>query len=154
MWQVETLASQELKDRLLPVRSHADECHRHVHLLLDPRDVLTGSGRQIAAVNASHRARRLALQGMCCLDAQGPGAMPLVREVIADSREPFKTLSAAARLLEGAFADRQACDELLVRHARHWELSRLALVDRNILRLGAHELRAGAAPPKVLITEE
>jgi len=44
-------------------------------------------------------------------------------------------------------------DDLLVRHARHWELSRLALVDRNILRLGVCELRRGRTPLKVVISE-
>jgi N utilization substance protein B len=104
-------------------------------------------------VNPRHRARRLALQGLCCLDAQGPKGADLVHEFIADSREPAHILDAARRLLDEAYADREACDELLARHARHWDLSRLAMVDRNILRLAAHELRFAKAPPKVVITE-
>jgi len=104
-------------------------------------------------VNPHHRARRLALQGLCCLDAQGPGGVELVHEFVADSREPPETLRAARGLLDEAHADWPACDGILVRHARHWDLSRLALVDRNILRLAAHELRFAKAPPKVVITE-
>jgi N utilization substance protein B len=104
-------------------------------------------------VNPHHRARRLALQGLCCLDAQGPGGAELVHEFVADSREPAETLRAARSLLDAAYADWAACDGILVRHARHWDLSRLALVDRNILRLATHELRFAKAPPKVVITE-
>jgi N utilization substance protein B len=104
-------------------------------------------------VGSRHRARRLALQGLCCLDAQGSDAMPLVCEFIEDSKEPAETLASARRLLEEAHQDRPACDGLLARHARHWDLVRLAMVDRNILRLAAHELRAEKAPTKVVITE-
>ena len=100
-----------------------------------------------------HRARRLALQGLCCLDAQGAKAVPLVHEFIADSREPDETLRVAGQLLTEAYADSPACDELLARHAHHWELNRLAMVDRNILRLAVHELRGALAPTKVVITE-
>lgn len=104
-------------------------------------------------MHSRHRARRLALQGLCCLDAQGPAGAELVHEFIADSRETPETLRAARGLLDEAYADREACDDLLARHARHWELRRLALVDRNILRLGSHELRLDRVPTKVLITE-
>ena len=79
--------------------------------------------------------------------------MEFVRQFVADSREDAETLRIAHDLLGAAYEDRQACDELLARHARHWDLSRLALVDRNILRLAASELRAGQTPLRVVITE-
>jgi len=104
-------------------------------------------------VNAHHRARRLALQGLCCLDAQGPPARPLIQEFIDDSNEPGETLAAAGGMLDETYADRAECDALLTRHARHWDLGRLAMVDRNILRLAAWELRRARAPMKVVITE-
>ena len=102
---------------------------------------------------SAHRARRLALQGLCCLDVQGERARGLVDSFLDDSREPPETLAAARELLAAAWADRAACDELLARHARNWELSRLALVDRNILRLAACELRQGKTPVRVVISE-
>jgi N utilization substance protein B len=95
----------------------------------------------------------LVLQGLCCLDAQGSKALELVVAFIDDSRDSPETISAARRLLQQAFADCPACDELLARHARHWELSRLAMVDRNILRLATSELRAGQVPYKAVISE-
>ncbi len=104
-------------------------------------------------MNPRHRARRLALQGLCCLDAQGDRALGLVHEFIADSRESPETLTAARELMDSVWADRDACDELLSRHARDWGLGRLALVDRNTLRLACHELRLGRVPVKVVITE-
>jgi N utilization substance protein B len=104
-------------------------------------------------VSSRHKARRLALQGLCCLDAQGAKASELVHEFIKDSPEDRHIIQAAHELTRSAFADWPACDRFLIRHARHWDLARLAMVDRNILRLAAHELRSGRAPKKVVISE-
>lgn len=90
---------------------------------------------------------------MCCLDVQGAKVNDLVHAFIDDSRESPSTTAAAHELLDAVWADRDACDLLLAKHARHWELSRLAMVDRNILRLATHELRVAAAPLRVVITE-
>ena len=100
-----------------------------------------------------HRARRLALQGLCCLDVQGAKATDLVALFIDDSREDPRTISAAHALLNASIDDRDASDELLARHARNWDLPRLALVDRNILRLACHELREGGTPYRIVISE-
>jgi transcription antitermination factor NusB len=104
-------------------------------------------------VKRNQKARRLALQGLCCLDAQGEQALALVDEFITDSKEPAQVVSSACRLVREAFDRRRECDELLSRHARHWDLGRLAMVDRNILRLGVYELLRATAPYKVVISE-
>ena len=104
-------------------------------------------------MSQNHRARRLALQGLCCLDAQGGGAMDLAVDFVKDSREGPRTVETACILLRETFADFEACDALLARHARRWDLGRLAMVDRNILRLATYELRTRRAPKKVVITE-
>jgi N utilization substance protein B len=100
-----------------------------------------------------HRARRLALQGLCCVDAQGPQALEPIHHFIGDSREDPKTLVEARRLLNETLRLRDELDEVLRRHARHWDLSRLALVDRNILRLAACELWLNETPVRVAISE-
>jgi N utilization substance protein B len=100
-----------------------------------------------------HRARRLALQGLCCLDVQGQRAAELVAQFIDDSKEPPETLAAAHKLLARAEAAREESDRILARHTKHWDLPRLAMVDRNILRLAVAEMRGGDTPPKVVISE-
>ena len=104
-------------------------------------------------MSTRHRARRLTLQCLCCLDVQGQHALQLIDRFASESRESPETISAARRLFEATRADLDQCDRLLARHTRHWDLTRLALVDRNILRLAAHELLSGSAPPKVVISE-
>jgi len=104
-------------------------------------------------VNRRHRARRLALQALSCLDVQGTKARDGVLEFIDESRDPADVRRTARVMLDEALAHRDACDALVTAHARHWGLSRLALVDRNTLRLAVSELRAGRTPRKVVITE-
>jgi len=100
-----------------------------------------------------HRARRLALQGLCCLDAQGDRVKDLVDEFLADNAEDESTIRTARQMLEGTRQSLPECDRILAGHTRDWELGRLALVDRNILRLGVWEFLTGQAPFKVVIVE-
>jgi N utilization substance protein B len=100
-----------------------------------------------------HRARRLALQGLCCIDVQGEGALAAVDVFFADAKDDRDTITLARKTLTTVLEDRDSCDELLEKHSGRWRLSRLALVDRNILRLSVHELRDCKLPPKVAISE-
>ncbi len=95
----------------------------------------------------------MALQGLCCLDARGNKAWAAAEGFIDESREPKNTIKSAQRLLVETFDDLEAIDEILARHARHWELTRLAMVDRNILRIATSELKTGSVPFKVVISE-
>lgn len=59
----------------------------------------------------------------------------------------------ANQLFEGAAKDVAALDELISKHCENWRFERLAAIDRAILRLAIHELRAGDTPPKVVLNE-
>ena len=87
------------------------------------------------------------------MDVQGPRAAEMVRSFLDDSDESPATLAAAHRMLQETFEQRDQLDAMLARHARHWEMGRLALVDRNILRLACGELWGGQTPVKVIISE-
>ena len=93
------------------------------------------------------------LQGLCCIDAQGEKVRDLLDEFLDSSRDDAETIKAARKLMDEALADRDSCDEILSRHARHWQLGRLAMVDRNILRLGVFEMRQFMGTPGGIITE-
>ena len=45
-------------------------------------------------------------------------------------------------------------DELIGRHAENWRLDRMAVVDRNILRLATHEFICDAETPKTVVINE
>lgn len=73
-------------------------------------------------------------------------------ELLSD-RDP-DVRSYATRLVRGAASHREDLDRTIERYAEHWEISRMAYVDRNILRLAAYELLyADDIPVKVAINE-
>ncbi len=100
-----------------------------------------------------HRARRLALQALCCLDAQGDEAMELALGFIRDSNDPVEVVELAERMTVRAWAHRPYADQAISKRSQHWIITRMPVVDRNILRLAAWELVSGNAPPKVVINE-
>ena len=58
------------------------------------------------------------------------------------------------QLFEGTVEHLQEIDPLITRHADNWSLKRMAVIDRNILRLGVFELLyLDDVPPKVCINE-
>jgi transcription antitermination protein NusB len=99
-----------------------------------------------------HRSRRLALQGLCGIDAQGPGGMESVLQFIHESHEDADTLDEAVAMFRQALELRDPADKLLESLSLRWDLARMPVVDRNILRLGVAELMSGT-PPKVAIDE-
>lgn len=57
-------------------------------------------------------------------------------------------------LIQGTLQHRSELDEIIRKHARNWELHRIAAVDRNILRLAIYEmLHRDDIPPVVSINE-
>jgi len=62
-------------------------------------------------------------------------------------------LDFARRLLAGVRKNRTDLDELLKKTADNWSLERMAVVDRNILRIGAYEMLHSDTPDRVAINE-
>jgi N utilization substance protein B len=56
-------------------------------------------------------------------------------------------------LLAGVRKHREEIDKLLVERADNWTLERMAVTDRNILRLGAFEILHTETPERVSINE-
>ena len=64
-----------------------------------------------------------------------------------------QTRAFANQLFEGALHDAAGLDKLITEHAENWRLERMAAIDRAILRLALHEMRASDTPAKVVINE-
>jgi N utilization substance protein B len=72
------------------------------------------------------------------------------------SRAPIapKARAFAESLIQGVWTHRDELDELITKFSRNYQLSRLAAVDRNILRLAVYEiLYNNEVPPVVAINE-
>jgi len=62
--------------------------------------------------------------------------------------------SFANMLVLGVYGKKAVIDKILARHATNWQLGRMAVIDRNILRFATYELLyADGIPPKVSINE-
>lgn len=100
------------------------------------------------------RARELALQFLYQLDLRGPEMLPEARGYISAEERDAETLRFALRLVEGAHAHKLEIDTMIQGVAQNWNISRMAVVDRNVLRLATFELlHCPDIPPKVAINE-
>lgn len=70
-----------------------------------------------------------------------------------DTKGAREVRSFANQLLEGAAHDAANLDELIAKYASNWRPDRISAIDRAILRLALHELRATDTPPKIVIYE-
>jgi len=59
----------------------------------------------------------------------------------------------AEALADAVIRERDDLDRHATEAADNWRLDRIAPVERNILRIGVHELLRGDVPPKVAIDE-
>jgi len=58
------------------------------------------------------------------------------------------------QLVEGTIAQSEVIDKTISAIAKNWQLKRMAVIDRNIIRMGAYELLfIEDIPPKVSINE-
>jgi N utilization substance protein B len=86
------------------------------------------------------------LQGAVDPDAIVPGVAKLTRP------EP-RVLDHAEHLAARVAKDVVLIDREAAKAADNWRLDRIAMVERNILRIGICELLSGDVPPKVAIDE-
>ncbi len=57
------------------------------------------------------------------------------------------------KLVEGVFEKLPELNEIIDEQSENWNLSRMPVIDRCILRLATLELKAKETPPKVVINE-
>ncbi len=58
------------------------------------------------------------------------------------------------KIVHGVFENLSAIDAKISEYATNWQIKRMAVIDRNVLRMGLYELKfATDIPPKVAINE-
>jgi N utilization substance protein B len=98
------------------------------------------------------RSRELALQVLFGHDACK--ATKLDVTALNDSEDPQAIKAFAGELVDGVLGQLDELDALITAAADNWDLGRLAVVDRNILRLAVHEMTSRPdIPTKVSINE-
>jgi len=101
------------------------------------------------------KAREVALQFLYQLDQHGAeDPAPHGDEFWARHPVDPDTQAFADALVRGSKQQQPKIDQLLAQYAEHWDLDRMAVVDRNILRMAVYELLwEPDVPPKAVINE-
>ena len=60
----------------------------------------------------------------------------------------------AEQIVAGTMARREAIDAMVASCALHWRVSRMAVVDRNILRMSVYEFLCEPDTPRIVVIDE
>lgn len=100
------------------------------------------------------RARECALQILYQIDITSDNLEDSLKNYWAENEESQEIKDFAYSIIEGTCQKRQDIDKLITKYAENWTLNRMAVVDRNILRMAVYELLyCSDMPPKVCINE-
>ena len=101
------------------------------------------------------KARESALKILYAIDITGDEPKKCIDTYWKDSEEKDAEVKTFANsLVLGTVNNAKEIDEVISERATNWQLNRMAVIDRNILRFAAYELLfADEIPPKVTINE-
>ena len=108
-----------------------------------------------------HKARELAIQALYQLEVKGE-APKEIKEMMGLWESLFRGEVEAVgadreftfALLDGCYRNLKEIDGLIEKHSTHWKLPRMAIVDRNILRLAVYELLYTHETPTNVVLDE
>lgn len=103
-------------------------------------------------MSARSKARKAALDFLYEGDIRGKSAVDLLNA--RKSELDYVIREYTETLVSGVESKRSRIDEIIAMRAKDWDLDRMPVVDRNILRVGAYELLWGdEIPEEVAISE-
>jgi N utilization substance protein B len=101
------------------------------------------------------KAREYALKILYAIDITGEDAQKCIDtfwQDLADVEPQVRAFTDS--LVAGVCKHRESIDKLISEHTTNWELKRIAVIDRNVLRFATYELLfKDDIPPKVSINE-
>lgn len=105
-------------------------------------------------MGARRKARELALQMLYQHDVSGnePDAIVTTFEDLQKSKANTKEF--AIRVFRGTVEHLEKIDDMIQAQAENWRLSRMAVVDRNIIRMSVYEFMHEDDTPKLVIIDE
>ena len=100
------------------------------------------------------RARECALQMLFQLDLTGSSVEDVFEEFWKDQNAEDDVRDFAEQLVHGVLEHRTFLDGVVTASAEHWRIDRMAVVDRNVLRMGVYELVCERDTPAVVVIDE
>jgi len=102
------------------------------------------------------KARECALQMLFAADVAKTGESILTRDYWTELGEPTldeETRDFADKLSVGTLREVEKIDTTIRTRAEHWRIERMAIVDRNVLRMAVYEFLFSDTPHTVIINE-
>jgi N utilization substance protein B len=105
-------------------------------------------------MGARRKARELALQMLFQHDMSG-NEPDMITDTFEDlQKSKPNTREFAVRIFRGTVDHLTEIDEMIQAQAENWRLSRMAVVDRNIIRMSVYEFMHEKDTPKLVIIDE
>lgn len=106
-------------------------------------------------MNARRKAREIALAFLYQWDLRGDEVLPELDDLLVKDRREPEVAEYVKILVRGTIEKREEIDKMISEAAEHWRIQRMAVVDRNVLRMATWEMafRKEDVPPKVAINE-
>lgn len=110
--------------------------------------------RQSLPIKKRTRARELCLQFLYQVDLVGDDLLEDLSSFLRNEEPDKDTRAYAEEMILTTCKHRTEIDERIQRVAQNWQIHRMAVIDRNVLRLATYELVFRSdIPPKVAINE-
>jgi N utilization substance protein B len=100
------------------------------------------------------KAREYALQMLFQWDITRDAIDQIAANFFVNYDEPPAVVQFATLLVNRTVEHVEEIDALIRRHAEHWRLDRMAVVDRNLLRLATQEFIYDKETPKTVVINE
>ena len=105
-------------------------------------------------MGARRKARELAVQMLYQLDLSG-NAPDMIIDTFEDlQKSKPNTREFAVKIFQGTVDHMQEIDDMIQAQADNWRLTRMAVVDRNIIRMSIYEFMHETDTPKLVIIDE
>jgi len=106
------------------------------------------------ATGSRRRSRELALQMLFQFDLSGNSADSIVASFDDLLSAKLAVRQYAEKLFRGTVERIEEIDEVISQQADNWRVSRMAVVDRNIIRVSIYELFHEPETPRLVVIDE
>ena len=105
-------------------------------------------------MGARRKARELALQMLYQFDLSSNPPRQIVDTFEELQKSKPNTREFAVKIFHGTVENLAKIDEMIAAQADNWRIARMAVVDRNIIRMSIYELLEESETPKLVIIDE
>jgi N utilization substance protein B len=105
-------------------------------------------------MGARRKARELALQMLYQFDMSGNGPDTIIETFEDLQKSKPNTREFATKIFRGTVSYIDDIDGMIQAQADNWRLSRMAVVDRNIIRMSVYEFLHESETPKLVVIDE